>query len=425
MRTVRWGGVTGRDGNVVAVADTQTILIRVSGPDAPGITSRLMAQLDALGATVQDVEQVVIRRHLVLGVVADVPLDVSLSQLRAFGVGTGLSIDVGEVDATPTDRELGTIVTVLGARLTPTALSAVADSVAGCGGNIDRILRLSRYPVVSYELAVSGAPIDELRSKLVEIATVQGIDVAIQPDGLVRRSQRLVMLDVDSTLIQNEVIELLADECGCGAEVAQLTDRAMRGELDFEAALRERVRLLAGLDVAALDRALARVVLTPGARTFVRTLHRMGFRIAIVSGGFTHFTDHLRDQLQLDHAFANELEVRDGRLTGEVLGPVVDRKRKAELLAHVAELEGIPLDQTVAVGDGANDLDMLATAGLGVAFNAKPVLREAADTTVNVPYLDAILSVLGIRRSEVEAADAADPPPFTGGPVGGPATVDG
>jgi phosphoserine phosphatase len=410
--------LTGRDGNVGRVADTQTILIRVSGPDAPGITSRLMSQLDALGAMVQDVEQVVIRRHLVLGVVAEVPEDVSLSALRAFGVGTGLSIDVGVVDATPTERELGTIVTVLGARLTPTALSAVADAVASCGGNIDRILRLSRYPVLSYELAVSGAPIDELRSKLVEIAPVHAIDVAIQPDGLGRRSQRLVMLDVDSTLIQNEVIELLADECGCGEAVAELTTRAMSGELDFESALRERVRLLAGLDIAALDRARARVVLTPGARTFVRTLRRMGFRIAIVSGGFTHFTDRLRDQLQLDHAFANELEVRDGRLTGEVLGRIVDRNRKAELLAHVARLEGIPLDQTVAVGDGANDLDMLALAGLGIAFNAKPVLREAADTTVNVPYLDAILSVLGIRRSEVEAADAADAA-LTEGHLGG------
>jgi phosphoserine phosphatase len=182
----------------------------------------------------------------------------------------------------------------------------------------------------------------------------------------------------------------------------------MAGQLDFESALRARVRLLAGLDAAAIGRARDQVRLTPGARTFVRTLRRMGFRVAIVSGGFTPFTDWLRDELQLDHAFANELDIADGRLTGDLVGPVVDRTRKAELLAHVAELEGIPLDQTVAVGDGANDLDMLAAAGLGIAFNAKPVVREAADTALNVPYLDAVLFVLGVRRSEVEAADAAD-----------------
>ncbi|HKY14867.1 MAG TPA: phosphoserine phosphatase SerB [Microthrixaceae bacterium] len=393
--------------------DTQTILIRVSGPDRPGITSRLMDVLGELGATVDDVEQVVIRRHLTLGLIVRLPADASIDALRSFaeasfGRDSGLSIDVGPVDTTPTERALGVVVTVLAPDITPAHLGAVADTVAGCGGNIDRIVRLSRYPVFSYELTVLGAPIDELRTRLVVLAHDLAIDVAIQPDGLGRRSQRLVMLDVDSTLIQDEVIELLADEAGCGAEVRRITEAAMAGELDFEAALRARVGLLAGLDGAALERAGARVRLTPGARTFVRTLRRMGFRVAIVSGGFTAFTEPLRERLSIDHAFANELEVVDGIVTGELVGPVVDRKRKAELLAHVAEIENIPLDQTVAVGDGANDLDMLAAAGLGIAFNAKPVLREVADTAVNVPYLDAVLFVLGVRRSEIEAADAAD-----------------
>jgi phosphoserine phosphatase len=241
----------------------------------------------------------------------------------------------------------------------------------------------------------------------VEVARRRSIDIAIQPDGLGRRSQRLVVLDVDSTLIQHEVIDLLAAEAGCAEQVASITERAMAGELDFEASLRARVALLEGLDEAALARALERMTLTPGAKTFVRTLRRMGFRVAIVSGGFTYFTDHLRRRLHIDHAFANKLEVVDGKLTGRVRGRVVDRRRKAELLERVARKEGIPLDQTVAVGDGANDLDMLARAGLGIAFNAKPVVADAADAALSVPYLDAILFLLGIRQSEVAAADAA------------------
>jgi phosphoserine phosphatase len=216
------------------------------------------------------------------------------------------------------------------------------------------------------------------------------------------------MMDVDSTLISDEVIELLAEEAGCLDEVRDLTERAMAGGLDFEQALRQRVALLEGLDLAALDRARERMTLTPGARTFVRTLKRLGYTVGIVSGGFTHFTDRLAEELGLDHAVANELEIVDGRLTGSVLGQVVDRARKADLLREFAQAEGVPLSQTVAVGDGANDLDMLAAAGLGVAFNAKPVVQEAAEVAVNVPFLDAILFLLGVTRDEVERADADD-----------------
>jgi phosphoserine phosphatase len=382
--------------------------MRINGPDRPGITSRLMSALDELNATIEDVEQVVVRRHLTMGLVIQVPEGADLHRLRAFGVGTGLSVDVEVVALPPTDRALGVVVTVIAPRLLPADLAAVADAIAACGGNIDRILRLSTYPVTSYELTVLGAGIDALRESLIHATRDRAIDLAIQPDGLGRRAQRLVVLDVDSTLIQDEVIDLLADEAGCADEVATVTAAAMAGELDFEAALRARVALLAGLEVAALDRVRARVRLTPGARTFVRTLRRMGFRVAIVSGGFTFVTDALRADLGLDHAFANELEIVDGRLTGRLVGEVVDRKRKGALLVEVARAEHIPLDQTVAVGDGANDLDMLAAAGLGVAFNAKPVVREVADAALNVPYLDALLFVLGVRRSEVEAADAAE-----------------
>jgi phosphoserine phosphatase len=217
-----------------------------------------------------------------------------------------------------------------------------------------------------------------------------------------------VVLDVDSTLVQGEVIEMLAERAGCGSEVAAVTEAAMRGEVDFAEALRARVALLEGLDAAALDDVRRDVRLAAGARTFVRTLKRLDYRIAIVSGGFTQVTDMLVEELGIDYASANTLEIVDGRLTGALVGPVLDRKGKAQALERFAELAGVPVSQTVAIGDGANDLDMLALAGLGVAFNAKPVVREAADASLSVPYLDAILFLLGISREEIEAADAEE-----------------
>jgi phosphoserine phosphatase len=388
------------------------LLVRVSGEDSPGITADLMTLLDLVGVNVQDVEQVLVRGHLTLAVAISHP-EARLPRLEEmldhFGQQRELSVSLEVISAPGTGNEHLDAVTVLGhaleTELSAAELGAIAGGIAAAGGNIDRIVRLARYPVFAYEFLVRHADRDELRRLLAEAASVHGLDVALQPAGLERRAKRLVVLDVDSTLIQDEVIELLAEEAGCAEEVRAITQRAMAGGADFETALRERVRRLQGLDEEALERARSRMRLAPGARTFVRTLQRLGYAVGIVSGGFTHFTDQLRDELALDHAAANELEVRDGRLTGEVVGTVVDRARKAELLSQFASIEGIPLSQTVAVGDGANDLDMLARAGLGVAFNAKPVVQEFADTTVNVPFLDAILFVLGVTRDEVEAAE--------------------
>jgi phosphoserine phosphatase len=302
-------------------------------------------------------------------------------------------------------------VVVLGAPLLASAVAAVSARIAAHGANIDRIRRLSRYPVTTVELDVSGADIAALRIELSLEAAVRGVDIAVSPAGLARRGQRLVVMDVDSTLIQDEVIDLLAKHAGKETEVAEVTAAAMRGDLDFTASLRARVSLLAGLPESVLDEVRADIRLTAGARTLVRTLKRLGFTVALVSGGFIEVVGPLAAELGIDHAHANRLDIRDGCLTGGLVGQIVDRQGKAQALRRFAAAEHLPMSRTVAIGDGANDLDMLAAAGLGIAFNAKPIVREQADTAVNVPYLDAVLYLLGITREEIEEADEADGTP--------------
>jgi len=297
-------------------------------------------------------------------------------------------------------------VTVLGMPLKPTAVAAISGRIADTGANIDRIERMARYPVTAIDLHVSGVNPDRLRVVLAEEAARQSVDVAVQPANLLRHGIRLIVMDVDSTLVQGEVIEMLADHAGCRAEVTKITEAVMRGELDFEQSLRERVALLKGLDASCLDEVYDALLLAPGARTMVRTLKRLGYRFAIVSGGFTSVTERIAADLGIDYSAANELEVVDGKLTGNILGDVLDRAGKADALRRFAAEVGVSQAATIAIGDGANDLDMLTAAGLGIAFNAKPVVQQAADTSVNVPYLDAIIYLLGISREEVEAADA-------------------
>ena len=387
----------------------KTLLITLTGKDRPGVTSTVFSTLAAFGVEVLDIEQIVLRRRLVLGLLVTAPRDWKSLRASVERVAEDLDMQV-EVDRGTGDNRQRpdgrSHVTVLGMPLKPSAVAAIAGRIADTGANIDRIERMARYPVTAIDLHVSGVDPDRLRVVLAEEAAAQAVDVAVQPAGLLRRGMRLIVMYVDSTLVQGEVIEMLAEHAGCFDEVARVTEAAMRGELDFEQSLRERVALLEGLDATALDRVYDNILLAPGARTLVRTLKRLGYRFAIVSGGFTHVTDKIAEDLGIDFAAANELEVVDGRLTGRIVGDVVDRAGKAAALRRFAAEAGISQAATIAIGDGANDLDMLSAAGLGIAFNAKPVVQQAADTSVNVPYLDAIIYLLGISREEVEAADA-------------------
>ncbi|RAY14851.1 phosphoserine phosphatase SerB [Actinomadura craniellae] len=391
----------------------RTLLVTLTGRDRPGVTSRLFAALAAFPLDVVDVEQVVIRGRLVLGVLVSCPDGVDVGAVWAaaetVAADLGMEIELSTGREKDVPRRRGTLhVTVLGNPLHPAALAGIAGRIAAAGANIDRIGRLAHYPVTCIELDVSGADPAALRAALAAEAVEQQVDVAVQRGGLLRRAKRLIVMDVDSTLITGEVIELLAEHAGQSDKVAEITEAAMRGELDFEGSLRERVALLAGLDAAVIDEVRHKVQLASGARTLVRTLKRLDYEFAIVSGGFTQITDALVEDLGIDYSAANTLEIVDGKLTGRLTGPIIDRAGKAVALERFAREAGVPLSQTVAIGDGANDLDMLQAAGLGIAYNAKPVVREAADTAVNVPYLDAILFLLGISRSEIEAADAED-----------------
>ncbi|MFJ8914593.1 phosphoserine phosphatase SerB [Amycolatopsis sp. NPDC102389] len=401
---------------------TQTpVLITTTGPDKPGVSSVLFAVLSRHDVDVLDVEQVVIRGQLVLGVLAGVYRDpeglqeyveqamASVGMQVEVKIGSAIGADpfaIGQKDSTH-------VLLMLGRPVTARAFSDVARRLAALDVNIDSIRSVADYPVTGLELYASLAQDTPeadaaLRTALADAAVEAGIDISVERAGLARRAKRLVVFDVDSTLIQGEVIEMLGAHAGVEPQVREITEAAMRGELNFGESLERRVALLEGLPETVLDEVAASIELTPGARTTIRTLKRMGFRCGVVSGGFTKIIQSLVDDLGLDFAAANELEVVDGKLTGRVVGDIVDRAGKATALRRFAEEYEISLEQCVAVGDGANDIDMLSVAGMGVAFNAKPALREVADTALSHPYLDAVLFLLGVTRAEIEAADAAD-----------------
>jgi phosphoserine phosphatase len=394
-----------------------TLLITLTGRDRPGVTSRLFAVLARHPLSVLDIEQVVIRGRLVLGVLlgCDSPPDLTgiHAAVSALAGDLGLEAEITAGSApsgAPADApaRAGRLhVTLLGSPLAPAAISAIAGRIAASGANIDRIGRLAQRPVTCIEMDISGGDPLLLREDLARAAVEQGIDVAVQRGGLHRRALRLIVMDVDSTLIRDEVIDLLAVRAGAAEEVSKATAAAMRGDLDFATALRDRVRLLAGLDAEVLDEVRHELRLTAGARTLIRTLGGLGYKFGIVSGGFTQVIAPLAAGLGIGYVAANSLEISAGKLTGRLSGPVIDRAGKADALRRFAADAGVPLSQTVAIGDGANDLDMIDAAGLGIAFNAKPPVRDAADTSLSVPYLDAVLYLLGISSEEAAAAEEA------------------
>lgn len=392
-------------------------VVTLTGPDRPGVTADFFRTLAEHGTQLLDVEQAVFCGNLNLaayigyrpaeGTVLRQSLDTVLD-------GTGMTVTVDVSGEIQQSRARSThVVVVLGDPVTAEHISTIGRSLADHGANIDRIRGVADYPVTGLELKVTVAnPAPggsaALREALAEVAHGSGVDIAIQRAGLANKTKRLICFDVDSTLIQQEVIELLAAHAGREAEVAAVTERAMRGELDFAESLHERVKALAGLDASVIDEVSRAVQLTPGARTKIRTLKRLGYRTGAVSGGFVQVLEPLARELGLDFYRANTLEIIDGILTGRVIGQIIDRDVKAESLKEFAWSNGIALHQTVAVGDGANDIAMLSVAGLGIAFNAKPALREVADAAVNHPFMDEVLFMLGIDRDEIDAADLED-----------------
>ncbi len=387
-----------------------TGLILLSGVDTPGITQALFETLSPFAITVLDIEQVVARDRVILTVLIALnpdhreAIDEDLTACaERLGVDIATSFQSQEGSTIAAKTGLMHVV-ALGNPLQPAAISAIAAEIAEHGGNIERIHRTASYPVTAIEFVVSQVDQECIRPTLAQVANSHRVDIAVSPGGLMRWAKKLVVMDVDSTLIQQEVIELLGAKAGKESEIKEITDRAMQGELDFEASLRARVQLLAGLPESVLDEVRGEISLTPGARTLISTLHKLGHSVAVVSGGFTAVIEPILRELGISHYRANTLEIVDGKLTGEVLGSVIDRAAKATALRDFAELEGVTLEQTIAIGDGANDLDMIAAAGLGIAFNAKPAVKAAADSSLTAPYLDSVLYLLGITREEVEEA---------------------
>ncbi|KAB3520993.1 phosphoserine phosphatase SerB [Corynebacterium sp. zg254] len=393
-------------------------IITITGKkDKPGVTAAFFTVLTEYAVQLLDIEQSVFRGSLSLAALVGVAPD-ELPALEQSLVDTlepyGMSVNVDSDEHLSSTRPQSShVMVVIGRPVTAAHIFKIGETLANHGANIDAIHGIADYPVTGLELNVTVADPTpgggvELRKALAALTREIGVDIAIERAGLARRSKRLICFDVDSTLIQQEVIEMLAAFAGKEAEVAEVTERAMRGELDFAESLHERVKTLAGLDASVVDRVARSIELTPGARTTIRTLKRLGYKTGVVSGGFIQVIEPLARDLGLDFARANTLEIKDGVLTGRVIGPVIDRKAKAESLKEFAWSNGIKLNQTVAVGDGANDIDMLSTAGLGIAFNAKPALREVADAAVNHPFLDQVLFILGIPRYEIEDADLRD-----------------
>jgi phosphoserine phosphatase len=402
---------------------SEIVLINVSGQDKPGLTSEITEIMAQYDIRILDIGQAVIHDHLTWGILIEIPDEQSSSTLlkdllfKMHELGLPVHFEpVSEEEYGNWVKGKGKaryIVTLLARSITADQIAQVSKVTAKNGLNIDNITRLSSRPPLNIDEAESQAciefsvrgtapDIDLLRAEFLQISADMDVDIAFQEDTEFRRNRRLVVFDMDSTLIDAEVIDELAKEAGVGERVSEITEQAMRGEIDFTESFARRVGLLKGLDESVLLKVSQRLNLTEGAERLISTLKGLGYKTAILSGGFTYFANNLQQILGIDYVYANELEIEDGKVTGRVTGQVVDGARKAQLLLEIAEKENIQQEQVIAVGDGANDLPMLSQAGLGVAFRAKPLVKESAEHSISTLGLDGILYLIGFRDRETE-----------------------
>jgi phosphoserine phosphatase len=401
----------------------EIILINITGKDKPGLTSSLTHILAQYEVTILDIGQAVIHDYLSLGILVEIPSAHASSSIlkdllfKAHKLGIQIQFSAIDAESYATwASEYGQqsrIITLLGRRLTAVQLAKVATAIAENNLNIDIITRLSgrillngpeSLPKACVQFTVSGTQADptRLRADLLKISEETGIDISSHTDDIYRHARKLVVFDMDSTLIQAEVIDILAQQAGAGEEVAKITAATMRGEMDFKESLTRRVALLKGLDEKALAQVARQLVLTEGADRVVKTLKRLGYKIGIISGGFDYFGEYLQKKLGLDYVFANVLEIENGRVTGNITGDIIDGPKKAEILRTITTVENISLQQTIAVGDGANDLPMISIAGLGIAFHAKPVVKENVENSISSIGLDGLLYLMGISEREIQ-----------------------
>lgn len=399
---------------------TELILINISGYDHPGVTAALTAILAKYDATILDIGQADIHHTLSLGILFRTTNDVSGEIMKdllfkAYDLEvkirfTPISIDNYESWVGRQGKNRW-IITLLGRQLTARHIALVSEVIANQGLNIDAIRRLTGRPSLNpeapqkakacIEFSVRGTPENrhEMQKSFVKISSDEDFDISLQEDTMYRRCRRLICFDMDSTLIQTECIDQLAERAGVGDQVKEITERAMRGEIDFIESFKERVALLKGLDVSVMEDIAEHLPITEGVGRMMEVLKRTGYKTAILSGGFNFFGNYLKRKFGFDYVYANELEVKDGKLTGNYLGEVVDGKRKAELLRLIAQVENVDIAQTIAVGDGANDLPMLSTAGLGIAFHAKPKVKATAQQSISTIGIDGVLYFLGFKDS--------------------------